>query len=134
MDQITLRLDEELLEAVEDEADEHGRSRSEHIRAILDERHDAETVDVASLQVAAREHCALQRELDECRRDRERLRNEKRNIINQREEHGELVEFVEQEKTLQERREERASSNVLRRFKWWLTGAPIEDGEDEGSA
>ena len=40
MEQITLRIPENTLTAVEREADEHGTSRSEHIRDVLESRND----------------------------------------------------------------------------------------------
>jgi len=40
----------------------------------------------------------------------------------------ELVEYVEAEKSLQERRQERDSAPVWKRAKWWVTGYP-EDRE-----
>jgi len=40
MEQITVRIPEEELAELEAEADEHGVSRSEHIRTVLESRHE----------------------------------------------------------------------------------------------
>lgn len=97
MQQITLRIREDTLEALEEEAEERGVSRSEHIRDILDSRDDVED---------------LQTEV-------ERLRREKRQILEQREEATELVRYVEDEL---ERRERRDTAPVWTRARWWLLG------------
>lgn len=64
----------------------------------------------------------------------ERLRREKRLILEQREEHGELIEYVEREKTLQERRAEqqerreaRQNAPVWKRGYWWVFGRGEQD-------
>jgi len=69
-------------------------------------------------------------ELDECRervaeleQQVERLEREKRLILEQREEHSQLVAAVEQERTLEQ---ERAQAGLATRAKWWLFG---RDGE-----
>lgn len=45
MQNVTVRLREELIDRLDDEADERGVSRSEYIRDILDERHRVEEVE-----------------------------------------------------------------------------------------
>ncbi|SIR97259.1 hypothetical protein SAMN05421858_4871 [Haladaptatus litoreus] len=60
--------------------------------------------------------------LTEKDREIDRLKNEKRTILAQREENKELVEYVEQEKSLQERRIERQDAPIWKRMKWWITG------------
>jgi TolA-binding protein len=70
-------------------------------------------------------------ELDECRervadleQEVERLEREKRLILEQREEHSQLVRAVEQERTLEQ---ERAEAGLATRAKWWLFG---RDGDE----
>jgi TolA-binding protein len=70
-------------------------------------------------------------ELDECRervadleQRVERLEREKRLILEQREEHSQLVRAVEQERTLEQ---ERAEAGLATRAKWWLFG---RDGDE----
>ncbi|MFC4440442.1 MULTISPECIES: CopG family transcriptional regulator [Natrialbaceae] len=55
--------------------------------------------------------------------DVERLRNEKRTLINDREERTELVEYVEKEKSLSERK---AQAGIVTRAKWFITRMPAE--------
>ena len=77
-------------------------SRSEAIRAIIDGHSEA----------------------NELQTQVERLQREKRMILEQREENQELVSYVQREKAMQERREERTQANVIRRAWWWVAGTP----------
>jgi hypothetical protein len=70
-------------------------------------------------------------ELDACRervgdleQRVERLEREKRLVLEQREEHSQLVRAVEQEQSLAE---ERAQAGLATRVKWWLVGR--DEGE-----
>jgi len=70
-------------------------------------------------------------ELDACRerigdleQQVERLEREKRLILEQREEHAQLVRAVEEQRTLEQ---ERAQAGLATRAKWWLFG---RDGDD----
>jgi hypothetical protein len=65
-------------------------------------------------------------ELDACRervgdleQQVERLEREKRLILEEREEHSQLVRAVEQQRTLEE---QRAQAGLATRAKWWLFG------------
>jgi hypothetical protein len=53
-----------------------------------------------------------------------RLEREKRLVLEQREEHSQLVRAVEQEQSLAE---ERAQAGLATRVKWWLVGR--DEGE-----
>jgi TolA-binding protein len=118
MKNITVRLDEDLIDELEREADEHDVSRSEYIRNTLATRdeHDA-THDEYEQEIND-----LKKQIDELETENERMRNEKRQILEQREENTELVEYVQEERKLQQRREERLDAPVWRRAKWWLVG------------
>ena len=144
MEQITLRLDEELLATLEAEAEEQGRSRSEHIRTILQDRHEWGRVDVDDFQAVARELRKREQDLADERDRREHVEAARDDLrrqlsaVNSREDDvGELVEYVERERSLMERREarERAreEASVFRRFKWWLVGRSPVDEQREGS-
>lgn len=93
MEQITIRLPEDMLESLDDEAEEKGRSRSEHIRDVL----------------------ASRRDLGELRTEVDRLRREKRQILDQREENSELARYVDEEI-------EWRKAPITKRIKWWFTG------------
>nr|WP_222863747.1 CopG family transcriptional regulator [Natronococcus pandeyae] len=71
------------------------------------------------------EYEALEEELEEARVEIERLRNEKRLVLEEREEKQELVRYVETERTLTE---QKARAGIVTRAKWWLTGVP-DSGE-----
>jgi hypothetical protein len=90
MARITLRPDDPL-DHLDTEADEHGVSRSEHLRDI---------------PVSHRE---------------------RRQLLEQREEHTELVRHAEAERSIQPRREQRRQANVFRRAWRWLAGEPSKD-------
>lgn len=64
---------------------------------------------------------AYEQQIEDLERKVERLENEKRMILEQREENTELVRYVQEERTLERRR---AEAGVLTRAKWWLTGMP----------
>ena len=113
MEQITLRLREETIEEVESEAEEAGVSRSERLREAVESRNEHEA-----------EVERLREEVDDLRTEVERLRSEKRALIDDREERTELVEYVEQEKTLQQ---ERLEASAVERAKWWLFGRDVDD-------
>ena len=70
-------------------------------------------------------------EYDDLERENERLQTRVRKLIDAREEHTELVEYVEEERVdrqqERERREERRQANVVRRAWWWLAGEPAGD-------
>ena len=107
MPQYSVRVSEELGERIEAYADEYDGSQSDALRELL--RRGTEYEDI--------------------QRDRDRLRNAQTQLIEQREENQELVEYVEREKSMQERREERErkreerrNAPAWRRAKWWLFG------------
>jgi outer membrane murein-binding lipoprotein Lpp len=86
-----------------------------HVDAV---RHDVETSDAEAVRECIRRSQRLdevERRVNELETEVERLRNEKRTLIRDREERGELVKFVEEE-------EARRSAGVFTRTKWWLFG------------
>jgi len=108
MKQITVRLEKETIEDLEEEAEEADVSRSEYIRDVLKSRgeHEAEVE-------------RMREEVDELQTEVDRLRSEKRALIDNREERAELVEYVEREKSL---RDERLKASAIERAKWWVFG------------
>jgi len=80
---------------------------------------------------AVREAIRRSQRLDECQArvaeletEAERLRNEKRMILQQQEEHTELVRQVEQERSLAE---QKAKAGLGQRVKWAIFGMPDND-------
>ena len=107
MPRYSVRVSEELDERIEAYTDEYGGSQSAALRELL--RRGTEYEDL--------------------QRDRDRLRNAQTQLIEQREANQELVEYVEREKSMQERREERErkreerrNAPAWRRAKWFIFG------------
>lgn len=118
MEQITLRLSQETIDDVEDEAEEADVTRSEHLRDVIESRHEhAEDVE------------RLQEEVDELRTEVERLRNEKRALVDDRQERQELVAFAEQERDLRQLEREKQAAPIWTRAKWWAFGRDVDDSE-----
>ncbi|MDS0243948.1 MULTISPECIES: hypothetical protein [unclassified Haloferax] len=87
----------DVLAEVEDDDDRDVRSRSEAVRAIIDEWDE------------------LRSECEELRTENERLHNRIMNLIDDRKEKQELVRFVDEE-------ERRRNAPAWTRAKWWLFG------------
>lgn len=100
MDPHTIRMPEDLLDELEEEAEERGVSRADYIRSLLRQR----------------------TEYDELRRENERLRQQLQAVNSRQDDVGELVEYVEEERKIQQRREERRDAPIWRRAKWWVFG------------
>lgn len=109
MHQIAARVPEEVDEAIEAFSDENDCTKSEAVRALLKRGV----------------------EYEELQSENERLRNEKRTLINNREEHTELVEYVQEERSLAQERSQRRKAPAWRRAKWWLLGEPDKNDNDK---
>ncbi|RBI60045.1 hypothetical protein DMJ13_20425 [halophilic archaeon] len=136
MKQTALRLPEDLIQTLDEEAQEEGVSRSEYMRNILESRHEShvnhnEYVPKNEYNDLVNERDTLEQRSEELRTEIDRLKNEKRQILQQREEHTELVEYVEQEKSLVEKREqrrkEREEAGIVTRLKWGLFGRSFDN-------
>lgn len=99
MKSITVSIEEEQIEYLDELSQDDGPydNRSEAIRDTIDQYP----------------------EIEQLKTETERLQREKQQILDQREEHAKLVEFAEQEKSLQEWRIE---ANLIERAKWWILG------------
>lgn len=100
MQPVTIRIPDDTYRTLKTESDERDASMSEVCRERIEKG-----IDYDRLQA-----------------ERDRLRSEKRTLISQREEHTDLVEYVEQERELQQQREERKDAPVWTRAKWWVLG------------
>jgi len=104
MQQITVRLSEDLIAELDSEA-ENGDydSRADRIRDVLESRG----------------------EVDELQTEVERLQRERRQILEQRSENQELVRFAEQQQTVLERQEARRSRPIWTRAYKYVFGESI---------
>lgn len=114
MTSISLRLDDDLLESLDEEAEEKGVSRSAYIRATLEARHESD--------VLRKERDELQADYEALEARRDELQRQLAAVNARQEDVTELVEYVEQERTLQQQREDRRNAPVWTRAKWWLFG------------
>jgi hypothetical protein len=111
---VTAKLEDRHLEFFETVKDEENiASDAEAIRRCLERGADAED-RVADLEG---EVSRLEARVDE-------LMNQLREANRRNDEVAELVEYVDAEKSLQERRRDRESAPVWKRAKWWLVGYP----------
>jgi predicted DNA-binding protein len=126
MKQTAHRLPEETIAELDQEADELGITRSEYVRKILENRHST-AVDESEY--------APKDAYDEIQQENERLHRERRQLLEQREEHSELVQFAQEERSLaqtredrEERREQRDERrrrvSIVQRGWWRVFGEP----------
>lgn len=126
MDQITLRIPEETLKEIEQEAEEHGISRSEYIRDALeshkntDELHREHERDMAELRRKHKReiedlHGEYESEIEYLQNQIDRLQRTNLKILEQRNETTDLQVYVD------ERREWEQASWFMRQ-KWKLFG------------
>ena len=145
MANVSVRLQDDVVEQLDDEADESGLSRAEYIRSLIQRRSESEKLrsELAELRddydELQREH---ERALEEIQAEHEeelnaleeqyeaRLNNLERQLkaANQKNERiNELVRVHDREQTLAERK---ASAGLLTRAKWWFVGdAAARNGE-----
>ena len=117
MHPVTVRFDDDTIQWLDDEVDRRDLdSRAELLRELLDEARNAETLRSENEQLRARI---------------EEMRNRLAAANSQHDDVGELVEYVREERSLQERREEREahrdrirSASAPKRAWWWLVGPP----------
>lgn len=102
MPRLTATVDEDQVALIEELSSDGGQyaSKSEAVRACIQayER-------VAELEA-----------------ENDRLRREKRAVIEQRDEHRELVEYVEGERELQQMERERRNAPLWKRVEWFVFG------------
>jgi chromosome segregation ATPase len=150
MQQITLRIPEDTLESIDSEADEHGKSRSEHIRDILESRSEHAEADKLRDEIgdleqqldeaeAERDRLAatvedLNAEIDELQSEVDSLEARNTDLTNQLAEANtridtanEVVEYVETERTAQERWRE---AGILGKAKYTVFGMPTDEADD----
>lgn len=101
MKTVTVRLDEEEVEDLDEEAENQDISRSEYIRAILEARHDTE------------------QEIQQLKTDNERLQRKLTEVISLKEEHEDLIRHTEEQKSLEMKKHQ---ASLVTRMKWLVFG------------
>ena len=133
MDSITIRLPKETLEEISSEAERRDISKSEVIREWFRKRDELQS-ECAELRTECEQlqtECdrlrdEYEEQIDELEREIERVHREKRLILEQREEHTELVNTVERQQSLAERK---ARAGLLTKTKWALFGMKDEESD-----
>lgn len=132
MEAITLRLESDTLESIDEEATEHDLSRSEYIRNILRTRDESDQLRDKHERIRAE----YERQVSELERERDRLERKLTATNSRNDDITELVEYVEEQRELERYRDRRErmidQAGVLTRAKWWLTGVPVDDRNDRG--
>jgi len=100
MPQASARVSEDVNDGIKAYSVEHDISRSDAIRALLERGI----------------------EYDRVRNENDRLRRQLQATNARQEDVGELVEYVEQEKSLKERERERRDAPLWRRARWFVFG------------
>lgn len=104
MESVSTRLTDETARLIRETADERGVSQAEVLREVIEKGLD----------------------YDELETENDRLRRQLQATNQRVEEHQDLVEYVEEERSLSK---QRAQAGMLTRAKWWLTGMPSDDDE-----
>jgi metal-responsive CopG/Arc/MetJ family transcriptional regulator len=114
MKKVTFSLEEEQLEAVDEFQEEHDiSSRSEAVRRLIGEYEELQ-----------RQYEELHTEYEQLETELEHERDRNRMILEQREEHDELVRYVEEERSAEQRWRE---AGIGQRIKWRLFGMDSEE-------
>lgn len=118
MKNVTVRLSEDYVKTLDDEADDLGLSRAEYIRDLIEKGREAKST---------------QRELEQTQAKVEDLRRQLQARNAREEDVAELVEYVEEQREAERYRDRRQrrldEANILKRWKWKVTGIPVGDEE-----
>lgn len=118
MQRVSVKLEEGMVKRLDELADEHGVTRSDVIRDTLDD--GLNTGDDEEIQ-------RLRSKLEDLQIENERLHRERRQLLEQREEHTELVKAVKEERSLARKK---AEAGLWTKTKWALFGMS-DDETDE---
>lgn len=77
-----------------------------------------------SKSAAVRDFIQTGERVAELEREVERLNRERRQLLEQRKEHGELVRYAEDQREQEQNARERRTKPAWTRAWWWLTGEP----------
>lgn len=112
MQNVSVRLEPETIEQVEEEAEEQGVKRAVYLRELIENRHESEEV-----------HSEYEQRVEELERENDRLNREKRQILDQRTENTELRTFAQEQRELVRRKH---NASLATRLRWFVFG-----GDDE---
>jgi len=116
----SVSLNDELSSYVGEVSSSTGENDAEAIREAI--RHARE--QDARLDDLEAENEQLQQRVDDLETELDRVRNEKRLLLEEREEKAELVKYVEQERTAEQRWRE---AGLWTRAKWKVLGMPADE-------
>ena len=114
-EKISVTLDPTQVAEISDLVGSEYESRSEAVRALIDQGLSYEE-QLENLKAEYDE------EIEELENENERLQRQLAATNRRVDQHQELVEYVQEERELQQRREERRDAPAWRRAKWWLLG------------
>ena len=114
MKNVTVRLTEEYVETLDEEADDSDLSRAEYLRELIERGREAEATQ--------QELEATQARVKDLRRQLQQANSRERDV-------NEIVTYVEEERRLQQHREERRDAPMWTRAKWWLFGRSTDDAD-----
>lgn len=114
MKRLTVSLESEQIDRLDEIQAEHDvDSRSAALRRLFQEYEQLQS-----------EYEDLMSECEELQTEVERARRERRQLLEQREEHQELAQYVEDERTAEQRWRQ---ASLATRIRWRLTGMPSDD-------
>jgi cell fate (sporulation/competence/biofilm development) regulator YlbF (YheA/YmcA/DUF963 family) len=114
MKRLTVSLEPEQIDRLDELQAEHDvDSRSAALRRLFDEYEDLQA-----------EYEELNSTCEELEKELERARRERRQLLEQREEHQQLARYVEDERTAEQRWRQ---ASLTTRLRWRLTGMPDDD-------
>ena len=114
MESVSTRLEDETARLIRETADERGVSVAEVLRERIEQGMAYEDLERELEQTEAR--------VEDLRRQLQQTNSRERDV-------DEIVTYVEEERRLQQRREERRDAPVWTRAKWWLFGRSTDDAD-----
>ena len=125
MNRITITVPEELDERLEGLVEDgEYESKSEAVRGLIGERDTSVSEYEGRMREYDRRVSEYEERIDELKTERDRLERKLTAANDPQDDVGELVEYVETEKTLSERK---AHAGITTRAKWWLFGMPEDE-------
>jgi Arc/MetJ-type ribon-helix-helix transcriptional regulator len=97
-------------------------SVSEAVREFIHQYERAAKLEQANERIKQERIGEYEDRIADLERENERLQREHRQLLEQREEHQELVRHVEDERKERDHRREHRNAPVWRRAKWWMFG------------